>query len=112
MKLVVLHRSASDNARSAIEDSSAIAYIGEPEPGLSANSIGITNAQDLLQVSPTDTAPELTRSTPAVKGAPRSYYESTRHLRPHLRPGRADERRRGARAGQPRCARWGSRRCM
>jgi branched-chain amino acid transport system substrate-binding protein len=73
---VVLHGSASANARAAIEGSSAIAYIGEVQPGLSANSIGITNAEDLLQVSPTDTATELTRSTPAVKGAPGIYYES------------------------------------
>jgi ABC-type branched-subunit amino acid transport system substrate-binding protein len=76
VRFVVLHGSASENARTAIEDSSAIAYIGEVQPGLSANSIGITNAQDLLQVSPTDTATELTRSTPAVKGAPAIYYES------------------------------------
>jgi ABC-type branched-subunit amino acid transport system substrate-binding protein len=45
----------SNNARTAIEDQSAIAYLGELQPGASANSIGITNAEDLLQVSPTDT---------------------------------------------------------
>jgi ABC-type branched-subunit amino acid transport system substrate-binding protein len=76
VKFVVLHGHASSNARTAIEDSSAIAYIGEAQPGLSGGTIGITNAQDLLQVSPTDTATELTRSTPAVKGAPGIYYES------------------------------------
>lgn len=76
VRFVVLHGSASDNARKAIEDSSAIAYIGEVQPGLSVNSVGITNAEDLLQVSPTDTATELTRSTPAVKGAPANYYEA------------------------------------
>jgi ABC-type branched-subunit amino acid transport system substrate-binding protein len=76
VKLVVLRGRASDNARTAIEDSSAIAYIGEAQPGLSGGTIGITNAQDLLQVSPADTATELTRSTPAVKGAPGVYYES------------------------------------
>ncbi len=76
VKPVVLTGSASSNARTAIQDSSAIAYIGEPEPGLSGGTIGITNAQDVLQVSPTDTALELTDSTPAVKGAPGIYYES------------------------------------
>ena len=76
LKLVVLRRKASDNARTAIENASAIAYIGEVEPGASADSIGITNAQDLLQVSPTDTAVELTRATQADKGAPGRYYES------------------------------------
>ena len=66
----------SDNARTAIKNSSAIAYLGEVVPGTSANSIGITNAQDVLQVSPTDTAAELTQSTPAVKDAPTKYYEN------------------------------------
>ncbi len=66
----------SDNARTAIEDSSAIAYIGELTPGASEGSVGITNSQDLLQVSPADTALELTRPTAAVPGAPKDYYES------------------------------------
>jgi branched-chain amino acid transport system substrate-binding protein len=66
----------SDNARAAIQDSSAIAYLGELIPGASADSAGITNAEDLLQVSPTDTALELTESTPAIPGAPQRYYES------------------------------------
>jgi ABC-type branched-subunit amino acid transport system substrate-binding protein len=76
LELVVLHASASDNARTAIQDSSAIAYVGEVQPGSSAGTVGITNAEDLLQVSPTDTALELTHSTPAVPGAPNDYYES------------------------------------
>lgn len=67
----------SDHARTAIQDSSAIAYIGEIEPGSSADTIGITNAVDLLQISPTDTGLELTQATPAVSGAPNRYYEST-----------------------------------
>ncbi len=66
----------SDNARTAIEDSSAIAYIGELTPGASEDSVGITNSQDVLQVSPADTAVELTRPTAAVPGAPKDYYES------------------------------------
>ena len=66
----------SDNARSAIEDSKAIAYLGEAAPGTSADSIGITNAEDLLQVSPTDTAVELTQSTAADPGSPGRYYEA------------------------------------
>jgi branched-chain amino acid transport system substrate-binding protein len=72
----VLHAKPSANARTAIQDTSAIAYLGELEPGLSAGTIGITNAQDLLQVSPTDTALELTQSTPAVIGAPDDYLEA------------------------------------
>lgn len=65
----------SDNARTAIQDNNAIAYLGELSPGDSAGTIGITNDQDLLQVSPTDTAIAETQSTPAVHGAPDSYYE-------------------------------------
>ena len=45
-------------------------------PGASADSLGITNAQDLLQVTPTDTALELTQATAAVPGSPDHYYES------------------------------------
>ncbi|MGN6168685.1 MAG: ABC transporter substrate-binding protein [Solirubrobacteraceae bacterium] len=75
-QLQVLHASESDNARTAIQDTSAIAYIGEVPPGSSAGTVGITNAEDLLQVSPTDTALELTNSTPAVPRAPNDYYES------------------------------------
>ncbi|HEY1511145.1 MAG TPA: hypothetical protein VGF93_19210 [Solirubrobacteraceae bacterium] len=66
----------SDNARTAIKDTSSIAYLGELDPGLSADSLGITNAQDLLQVTPTDTAAALTQASSTVPGAPNRYYES------------------------------------
>ena len=66
----------SDNARTAIQNTGAVAYLGETDPGTSAQSLGITNAQDLLQVSPTDTALELTQSTPAISNTPNRYYES------------------------------------
>jgi branched-chain amino acid transport system substrate-binding protein len=66
----------SDNARAAIADPTSIAYLGELEPGTSGQTIGITNAENVLQVSPTDTAVELTQSTPAVPGSPDLYYES------------------------------------
>jgi branched-chain amino acid transport system substrate-binding protein len=66
----------SSDARTAIEDTHAIAYLGEVQPGASADSLGITNAEDLLQVSPTDTAAELTQSSTAVPGSPGVYYES------------------------------------
>jgi branched-chain amino acid transport system substrate-binding protein len=76
LHLVTLHGAISANARQAIQDTSAIAYLGEVVPHSSYASLGITNAADLLQVSPTDTAVELTQATPAVPGAPDSYYES------------------------------------
>jgi ABC-type branched-subunit amino acid transport system substrate-binding protein len=64
------------NARSVIQDATAIAYIGEIDPNASAQSIPITNADQLLQVSPYDTAIGLTQATPAVSGSPNKYYES------------------------------------
>jgi branched-chain amino acid transport system substrate-binding protein len=66
----------SEQARTVIQDASAIAYLGEVVPGSSYASLGITNALDILQVSPTDTALELTETTPAVANAPDGYYES------------------------------------
>jgi ABC-type branched-subunit amino acid transport system substrate-binding protein len=66
----------SADARTAIQDTSAIAYLGEIIPGTSADTLGITNAEDLLQVSPTDTAVELTQQSAAVSGSPSRYYES------------------------------------
>jgi len=72
----VLSGRISDQARTAIQDKSAIAYLGEIVPHSSYASLGITNAVDLLQVSPTDNALELTQATPALPGAPNDYYES------------------------------------
>jgi branched-chain amino acid transport system substrate-binding protein len=73
---VVKDQKISDQARTVIQDKSAIAYLGEVVPHSSYASLGITNADDILQVSPTDTALELTQSTPAIPGAPDMYYQS------------------------------------
>jgi ABC-type branched-subunit amino acid transport system substrate-binding protein len=67
----------SDNARTAVQNQSAIAYLGEIDPGTSQVSVEITNELDLLEVSPTDTAVYLTQATPAVPGAPGTYYPSS-----------------------------------
>ncbi len=67
----------SDNPRTAIQNQSAIAYLGEIPPGTSQTSVEITNELDLLQVSPTDTAVYLTQATPADPGAPGKYYPSS-----------------------------------
>jgi branched-chain amino acid transport system substrate-binding protein len=75
IRFVSLGQKPSDNARTAIQDSNAIAYLGELSAGASAGTLGITNDQDLLQVSATDTAIAETQSTPAVPGAPNNYYE-------------------------------------
>ncbi len=72
----VQQRTLSANARQAIENESSIAYIGEIQPGDSEQTLGINNAQDLLQVSPTDTATELTQSVAAVPNSPGVFYEA------------------------------------
>lgn len=51
---VLKNEKISDNARTAIEDKTSVAYVGEVVPGASKASLGITNAEDLLQVSPTE----------------------------------------------------------
>ncbi len=79
IKFATLHAAEpSADARSAIEDQSTIAYLGELIPGTSWASAEITNEEDLLQVSPTDTASFLTQATPAVKGAPGRFYPSSK----------------------------------
>src|SRR5205085_2581478 len=73
---VVLHGAKiSNNARTAIVDKSAIAYLGEILPGQSADSLGIVGDEQILQISPTDTAVEETQSSPAVPGSPGVYQE-------------------------------------
>jgi branched-chain amino acid transport system substrate-binding protein len=69
-------RELSDNARQAIGDASTIAYLGEIAPGDSGDTLGITNAQTVLQVTPTDTALELTQHSGAIPNSPNRYYES------------------------------------
>jgi ABC-type branched-subunit amino acid transport system substrate-binding protein len=77
LALVQVHaRTLSDNARTAIIDPRTVAYVGELGPGQSDDTVGITNALALLQVSPTDNALELSDHTPAVSGGPKSYFES------------------------------------
>ena len=61
----------SANARKAGQDKSAVAYIGEFNSGASAISIPLTNEAGLLQISPANTALELTKDVgPNDKGAP------------------------------------------
>jgi hypothetical protein len=46
--------SVSQNARNAIHVNSIIAYFGEVQSGQSVQTVGITNAEDVLEFSPTD----------------------------------------------------------
>jgi branched-chain amino acid transport system substrate-binding protein len=65
----------SANARKVANDENAIALLGEFNSGASAISIPITNEAGILQVSPANTAVELTKdSGPTVSGEPDKYY--------------------------------------
>jgi branched-chain amino acid transport system substrate-binding protein len=64
----------SASARSAVQNKTAIAYLGEIAPGTSGVSLQITNQVGVLQLSPTDTAVYLTQSTPAVNDSPGHFY--------------------------------------
>jgi branched-chain amino acid transport system substrate-binding protein len=66
----------SANARKAVGDDKAIAYLGEFNSGASAISIPITNEAGILQVSPSNTYVGLTRAEGADKGEPTKYYPS------------------------------------
>jgi branched-chain amino acid transport system substrate-binding protein len=51
----------SSNARKAAQDKSIVGYVGEFNSGASAISIPITNQAGLMQISPSNTALELTK---------------------------------------------------
>jgi branched-chain amino acid transport system substrate-binding protein len=65
----------SANARRVSQDKNSIALLGEFNSGASAISIPITNEAGIVQISPANTALELTKNPgPAGKGAPGKYY--------------------------------------
>jgi branched-chain amino acid transport system substrate-binding protein len=65
----------STNARKAAQDKSVVGYIGEFNSGASAISIPIINQANMMQISPSNTALELTKDPgPSGKGAPGKYY--------------------------------------
>ena len=67
------------NAERAADDETAIAYIGELDHGGSAVSLPVTNDAGILQVSPGDGLPSLTRGLPrSPLERPERYYPSGR----------------------------------
>ncbi len=66
------------NAKQAVDDPTAIAYIGELDSGASAISVPVTNDRQILQVSPDDGLTSLTRDEPgaALLTGPARYYPS------------------------------------
>jgi branched-chain amino acid transport system substrate-binding protein len=69
-------KQVADNARAADENKTTIAYLGETVPGLSEQSVPITNELGILEVSPTDNALELTSASPVVPNSQNVFYPS------------------------------------
>ena len=61
---------AAANARRAVEDSTAIAYLGDFDSGATRSSLPITNEAHLLQVSPASTAVDLVQPFPGSDDVP------------------------------------------
>ena len=62
------------NSRTATQDRTTIAYLGELDPGASAISIPVLNEVNVLQVSPGDTFGGLTEAEHSGRGEPEKYY--------------------------------------
>lgn len=66
----------AENARRAIRDSSAIAYVGELDSGATRSSLPITNEARLLQVSPGSGADDLVREPGTFDDVPAQLQPS------------------------------------
>jgi branched-chain amino acid transport system substrate-binding protein len=64
-----------ENARKAVRDYNAIAYIGDRDSAATALSLPLTNEGHILQVSPSSTYDGLTRSS-RRQGEPQRFYPS------------------------------------
>lgn len=64
-----------DNARKAVRDVNAIAYIGDRDSAATALSLPLTNEGHILQVSPSSTYDGLTRES-RRQGEPERFYPS------------------------------------
>jgi ABC-type branched-subunit amino acid transport system substrate-binding protein len=64
------------NARTAAQDSSAVAYIGELDSEPTRASVPITNDAGIVQISPTAGAVDLSRSAEGVPDSPDRYQPS------------------------------------
>jgi branched-chain amino acid transport system substrate-binding protein len=82
----------AENAQTAADDPSAIAYLGELDYGATAVSLPITNDAGLLQVSPGDGLTSLTRPAPGrPRAGPERYYPTDRRTFVRIGPTDLDE---------------------
>jgi len=77
----------STNAKTAAQDLSTIAYIGDFNSAATAISLPLTNAAGILQVSPSSPYQGLTRSLDAGQDEPERFYLSGKRTFARLQPG-------------------------
>lgn len=65
-----------DNAKVAVKDPNAIAYIGDLDSAATALTLPLLNEAGILQVSPSSTYTGLTRKADGRKGEPERFYPS------------------------------------
>ena len=75
------------NAKTAAEDSSTIAYLGDYDSAATAVSLPLMNAAGILQVSPASPYVGLTSSQDAGQDEPERFYPSGRRTFGRLAPG-------------------------
>jgi branched-chain amino acid transport system substrate-binding protein len=66
----------AQDAKTAAQDNSAIAYLGDYNSGASAVSLPLVNAAGILQVSPASPYVGLTSSLDAGQGEPERFYQT------------------------------------
>jgi branched-chain amino acid transport system substrate-binding protein len=82
----------AENAHTAADDPTAIAYLGELDYGATAVSLPIMNDAGLLQVSPGDGLTSLTRRPPGrPRAGPERYYPTRRRNFVRIGPEDLDE---------------------
>jgi len=75
------------NAKTAAEDTTTIAYLGDYNSGASAVSLPLINAAGILQISPGSPYVGLTSSLDAGQDEPERFYPSGRRTFGRLQPG-------------------------
>lgn len=68
----------SSNAKTAAQDRSTIAYLGDWDSGATAVSLPLINGSGILQLSPASSYTGFTRALYAAKGEPDRYYPAGR----------------------------------
>jgi branched-chain amino acid transport system substrate-binding protein len=77
----------ASNAKTAAEDTTTIAYLGDYNSGASAVSLPLINASGILQVSPSSPYVGLTSSQDAGQDEPERFYPSGKRTFGRLQPG-------------------------